>query len=63
MELSALKSIIKEQFGDQPGLAAVLLYGSYAKGCARPDSDVDIAVLYEYDSVPGDLELWDIKGK
>ncbi len=31
--------------GAVPGLHAVYLYGSHAAGTARPDSDVDVAVL------------------
>ena len=27
------------------GAAKVYLFGSYSKGCARPDSDIDIAVV------------------
>ena len=27
------------------GPAKVYLFGSYSKGCARPDSDIDIAVI------------------
>ena len=61
MELSKLKSTIKEQFSGQKGLIAVLLYGSYAKGLARPDSDVDIAVLYEPGKAPSLLNLWKFK--
>src|SRR5688572_5074633 len=30
-----------------PGVAAALVFGSQAKGTARPDSDFDIAVLLE----------------
>ncbi len=31
------------------GIAAVYLYGSVARGAARDDSDVDVAVLFEQD--------------
>lgn len=42
---------LAEQFvpiahGVYPG-APVYLFGSYAKGCATPDSDVDVAVVVE----------------
>ena len=30
-----------------PGVIAVVLGGSYARGTARPDSDVDLGVYYE----------------
>jgi uncharacterized protein len=39
--------IITEYFGNRPGVAAVYLFGSVAKGTARVDSDVDIGVLYQ----------------
>jgi predicted nucleotidyltransferase len=62
MELSTLKSLITESFRHQKGVIAVLLYGSYARGTAKADSDVDIAVLYEHESVPAETELWTLQG-
>jgi predicted nucleotidyltransferase len=35
----------------------VLLYGSYAKGSARADSDVDVAVFLDYPDHTQRLEL------
>lgn len=32
------------------GIVCVYLFGSVARGSARPDSDVDVAVLFERDS-------------
>jgi predicted nucleotidyltransferase len=61
MELSRIKSIITDQFREQQGVVAVLIYGSHAKGVARPDSDVDIAVLYDPPHVPSPLELWEFR--
>ena len=45
------------------GPATVYLFGSYSKGCARPDSDIDIAVVVP--SITGDYSstaahLWRI---
>jgi hypothetical protein len=40
---------------DGEGLAAAYLFGSWARGNARPDSDVDVAVLY-VDAPPPGLE-------
>ena len=37
---------------DAIGPAKVYLFGSYSKGCARPDSDIDIAVVVP--SITGD---------
>jgi len=36
---------ISDFFKNKPEIAAVYLYGSYAKNTARKDSDIDIAVL------------------
>jgi hypothetical protein len=35
-----------------PGVAAVVLGGSYARGIARPDSDLDIGVYYSEQALP-----------
>lgn len=45
------------------GPAKVYLFGSYSKGCARPDSDIDIAIVVP--SINGDYystaaHLWRI---
>ena len=40
-----LKEKIRKYFSDKPEIAAVYLYGSFAKGRARKDSDIDLAVL------------------
>ena len=37
----------------QPGIVAVYLFGSVARGTARPDSDVDVAVLFDRTPAPG----------
>jgi uncharacterized protein len=63
MELSRIKTIITHQFQHQQGVVAVLIYGSHAKGVARPDSDVDIAVLYDPEHVPSVLDLWEFQHK
>lgn len=68
MELAQIKEVITAEFSGQKGVIAVLLYGSYAKGLARPDSDVDIAVLYSANEFIADpsklaLELWALKEK
>jgi len=43
--------LLAQYFARRPEITAAYLYGSYAEGVARPDSDVDIAVLT--DPVPG----------
>lgn len=38
---------IKSVLGSEPGIKLALLYGSAASGSMRPDSDVDVAVLFD----------------
>lgn len=47
MDAAFAERSIADYFRDKPGIAAVYLFGSVAKGTARADSDVDIGVLYE----------------
>lgn len=39
------KKVITNYFAKKPEVTAVYLYGSQARGDARPDSDIDLAVL------------------
>lgn len=47
MDAAFAERIIADYFRDKPGIAAVYLFGSVAKGTSRANSDVDIGVLYE----------------
>ncbi|HET7541507.1 MAG TPA: nucleotidyltransferase domain-containing protein [Polyangiaceae bacterium] len=47
MDSAQATAIIADYFRDRPGIAAVYLFGSVAKGSAKPASDVDVAVLYQ----------------
>ena len=42
-DLDALVGHLCHRLGDN--LVAVYLYGSFAKGCAGPESDIDLAIL------------------
>lgn len=42
-----------ERLGREPGLAALILYGSYATERQTPLSDVDLAVVFREDAQPG----------
>jgi predicted nucleotidyltransferase len=38
--------LIADYFRNKPGIAAVYLFGSVAKGTSRADSDVDVGIIY-----------------
>ena len=38
----AYKRVIRSRYSTEP---RVVMYGSYAKGYANPDSDIDVAVM------------------
>jgi predicted nucleotidyltransferase len=51
-----IKAKLREFFGacaDAEEFAAAYLFGSWARGSARPDSDVDVGVLYVEAPPPG----------
>jgi len=43
--------LLAEYFSKKPGITTAYIFGSYAEGVSRPDSDVDLAVLLE--RIPG----------
>ena len=45
LALSELKKGLRELYGER--FRALYLYGSYARGMARPDSDVDVLLTLE----------------
>ena len=47
MDTAVAERTIAGYFQDKPGIAAVYLFGSVAKGTAHAESDVDIGVLYQ----------------
>jgi predicted nucleotidyltransferase len=50
--LAEFKQAIAAIYG--PRLRRVVLYGSWARGVAGPDSDIDVAVVLEGDVRPGE---------
>lgn len=48
---------IKSYFSQKPKVVAVYLYGSFTKGTAREDSDIDLAILAEKSSISSDLQI------
>lgn len=51
----AYKQVVRARYQREP---KVLLYGSYAKGAARPDSDIDVAVIVNTDEIVNRWEQW-----
>ncbi|MBW1971790.1 MAG: nucleotidyltransferase domain-containing protein [Deltaproteobacteria bacterium] len=49
--LKELKNKLKKLYGEK--LAGIILYGSYAKGKANHDSDIDIAIILHGKVYPG----------
>jgi len=49
--LAELKSALRKMYGAHA--PALLVYGSYARGNASADSDVDVVLLYSRDVQPG----------
>jgi len=49
--LHELKQELKQLY--QNRLVSVILYGSYARGEARADSDIDVVVVLKGDVIPG----------
>jgi hypothetical protein len=49
---TALLDAITFDLANIPGVTAVVLGGSYARGTARPESDIDVALYYAESSPP-----------
>jgi predicted nucleotidyltransferase len=48
----ALEQLIRERYRPDPNVAAVYLFGSFARGNAIPGSDLDLLVVLRDDSRP-----------
>ena len=54
------KRVISLRYKTEP---KVIMYGSYAKGYANPDSDIDVAVILPESEITDSWEQWaDIAG-
>jgi hypothetical protein len=47
VEFNPLLEAVRAALQDEPDVAAAFVFGSHARGFARPDSDVDVAVLLD----------------
>ncbi|MHC4955807.1 MAG: type VII toxin-antitoxin system MntA family adenylyltransferase antitoxin [Planctomycetota bacterium] len=47
MDRDAVASCVRRVLADHDAVAAAYLFGSVAKRTSKPDSDVDVAVLYD----------------
>jgi uncharacterized protein len=45
--MSPVGDTLRQLLSELPGLELAFLFGSHASGSARPDSDIDLAVLFE----------------
>ena len=63
MDANRLNKILTDFFKLQPEIVAAYLYGSYAKGTSRPQSDIDLAILLdnkttkESENIRGEMHL------
>ncbi|MBW2011577.1 MAG: nucleotidyltransferase domain-containing protein [Deltaproteobacteria bacterium] len=62
-ELNSKKRIIINHLKQLPGLMAVFVHGSVAKGTEHPGSDLDLALLFHHDYSVSTLQLLMISGE
>jgi uncharacterized protein len=53
--LRTYRGVLEEHFGER--LLALTLFGSYARGEAQPNSDIDVAVIIDRIAQPSDRTL------
>src|SRR5687768_3334827 len=61
--MSGMTERLRELLRGRPGLRVAILFGSQARGTARPDSDVDLAVLGDVDRLLLAADLSDALGR
>ncbi len=59
--MDKLNSLIRGFFSDKSHVVSAYIFGSYARGCNTPESDVDIAILCTPGYVLDPLDLIDWK--
>lgn len=59
---SMIAAVVNE-LKDLSGLISVYVHGSVAKGTSRPDSDLDLALLFRYDAAVDRIVLMQIEGE
>lgn len=59
----ALSRLARRMALKEPRIAGVLLFGSYARGEAEPNSDLDLVILTEGHDRPSYTELYDLASK
>jgi uncharacterized protein len=52
MDLRQIEALIAAELGARTDVAAAYLFGSRARGTARPDSDVDLGILHRVAPAP-----------
>ena len=65
MDCQAIERRLRDVFAaraEAEGIAAVYLFGSVARGTARPDSDVDVGILYSREPPKG-LDAFRLQGE
>jgi predicted nucleotidyltransferase len=58
LHVTSVEIRINDVLGAAPGIAAVLLFGSAVRGRLRPDSDIDVATLFEHAPFPASKSVW-----
>jgi len=53
-----LNNRITEYFKDRPEVLAVYLFGSYAKGGERTDSDIDLGIFLKHEALINEKEFY-----
>lgn len=61
MRMETLEQQLVSYFSDLDDIEVVYLFGSEASGLIHPESDVDIALLYRIDKIPGTDQLLQIQ--